>query len=453
MLALRLHLLAAVCNFSGGMEGDKKFLFGATVATGFERTALDECTEKLGHEINAAVDRGRVFFEIHRNQLRKDEALQELCRHLSHSDWVHAVDAWTLVRGVDFIPSLLEHTVPSPTPTERLLDNLSIADTETNRSQKPSGEDFVTGNSPSKETPPRSNLETSHHQPVTDTRPRNYLPTFRVTGHRVSDSHLFSSREAAGKLGEYLIQRYGWPVKMKEFEMEVLVNVNNNDATIGINLTAESMHKRNIVHFGPTTLRSTLAHCMLRLGEPQPGDVICDPMCGGGSIPIEAVQNWPCFVLGGDNHDIACQHAGGNVTAVNEKRRSNGRPDVSIDVVQWDVTSLPLRSDSIDLLVSDMPFGKRMGSRLNNWELYRRGLVEMGRVCRQGTGKAVLLTQDKKCMAKILQKVSSVWKRQLQLTINIGGLFACVYVLKRRGQAKPTVAQGTHDGNGQEGME
>ena len=27
--------------------------------------------------------------------------------------------------------------------------------------------------------------------------------------------------------------------------------------------------------------------CTDRLAEPQLGDVICDPMCGGGSIPIE----------------------------------------------------------------------------------------------------------------------------------------------------------------------
>lgn len=33
---------------------------------------------------------------------------------------------------------------------------------------------------------------------------------------------------------------------------------------IGIALTEESLHRRNITHFGPTTLRSTLAYGMLR---------------------------------------------------------------------------------------------------------------------------------------------------------------------------------------------
>ncbi len=48
-----------------------------------------------------------------------------------------------------------------------------------------------------------------------------------------------------------------------------------------------------------------------------------------------------------------------------------------------------------------MSLSFRMGSKLNNWELYKRGLTEMARVCRPGTGRAVLLTQDKKCMGRV----------------------------------------------------
>ncbi|XP_022097256.1 THUMP domain-containing protein 3-like isoform X2 [Acanthaster planci] len=357
------------------MEGEAKFVVGATVATGFERTALDECTEKLGCDINASVGRGKVYFEIRQSQLKKalhlrtvnhlfvvvkqlkglnlcqgkDESLQELCSHLSHSDWVHALDAWMHFRGVHFIPALLETS--SPTPSQDTSDTLGTVNDRVTSSQIPSSEDSDSGCRPPEDNSPESSRRASE-EPLLQSSP--YLPTFRVTAHRVGDNHSFSSQEAAGKLGEYLAQRYGWPVRLKSFEMEVLVNVTDNDAMIGINLTEESMHKRNIVHFGPTTLRSTLAHCMLRLGEPQPGDVICDPMCGGGSIPLEAAQNWPCFVMGGDNHDVACLYAGGNVSAVNEKRRSDGRPGVCVDVLRWDVTNLPLRTNSLDLIVSDM---------------------------------------------------------------------------------------------------
>lgn len=42
-----------------------------------------------------------------------------------------------------------------------------------------------------------------------------------------------------------------------------------------------------------------------------------------------------------------------------------------------------------------------MGSRKKNWDLYPSCLREMARVCRPGSGKAVLLTQDKKCFSKV----------------------------------------------------
>lgn len=33
---------------------------------------------------------------------------------------------------------------------------------------------------------------------------------------------------------------------------------------------------------------------------------MCDPMCGGGSIPIEGALNWPTSLhLCGDHHDLA----------------------------------------------------------------------------------------------------------------------------------------------------
>lgn len=52
-------------------------------------------------------------------------------------------------------------------------------------------------------------------------------------------------------------------------------------------LTKESMHKRNIAFFGPTTLRATHCYNMLRMAQIVPGDIVVDPLCGGGSILIE----------------------------------------------------------------------------------------------------------------------------------------------------------------------
>lgn len=47
------------------------------------------------------------------------------------------------------------------------------------------------------------------------------------------------------------------------------------------------MHRRNISHFGITTLRSTISYNLLQVAEPKVGEVVMDPLCGSGSIPIE----------------------------------------------------------------------------------------------------------------------------------------------------------------------
>lgn len=60
-----------------------------------------------------------------------------------------------------------------------------------------------------------------------------------------------------------------------------------DEAYVCFALTKESMHRRNIAHFGPTTLRATHCYNILRLAQLRVGDIVVDPLCGGGSIPIE----------------------------------------------------------------------------------------------------------------------------------------------------------------------
>uniref|UniRef100_A0A3P8PSC1 Ribosomal RNA large subunit methyltransferase K/L-like methyltransferase domain-containing protein n=1 Tax=Astatotilapia calliptera TaxID=8154 RepID=A0A3P8PSC1_ASTCA len=84
----------------------------------------------------------------------------------------------------------------------------------------------------------------------------------------------------------------------------------------------------------------------------------------------------------------------------------------SFYICSGNLCSLPIRTSSVDIIITDMPFGKRMGSKKKNWDLYPLCLREMARVCRPGSGKAVLLTQDKKCFAKVamlMLQIMHIW--------------------------------------------
>lgn len=100
----------------------------------------------------------------------------------------------------------------------------------------------------------------------------NLLPRFRVTCTRTGNKHSFSSPEAAAKFGGGINDWFGWRVNLSNPDIEVLLNIVNGSVVIGIALTKESRGKRNIAHFGPTTLKSSIAYCMLQLANIQPGE-------------------------------------------------------------------------------------------------------------------------------------------------------------------------------------
>ena len=86
------------------------------------------------------------------------------------------------------------------------------------------------------------------------------------------------------------------------------------------------------------------------------GDIVLDPMCGCGTIS-EIVSF--CFKdvlsIAGDINDVAIQKTCFNFNHTKAPRT---------ETFKWSAKSLPFRADSIDVILTDMPFGKRMGMSL-----------------------------------------------------------------------------------------
>ena len=66
-------------------------------------------------------------------------------------------------------------------------------------------------------------------------------------------------------MGSYPWHCYGNGIAMASYHGIAMVIVcTDDDMSIGLALNKESKYKRNIAHFGPTTLRSTIAYGLLR---------------------------------------------------------------------------------------------------------------------------------------------------------------------------------------------
>lgn len=117
--------------------------------------------------------------------------------------------------------------------------------------------------------------------------------TFAVKTTRIG-SHDYTSIEASAAVGQAIIDNFieaknSRPrVNLTNPDIEIDVYIKDLEVTIGVNTTGESLHKRNYrVYDHPAALKTTIASGMIRLSGWR-GDGLLDPMCGGGTIVIEA---------------------------------------------------------------------------------------------------------------------------------------------------------------------
>ncbi|XP_051873825.1 THUMP domain-containing protein 3 [Pristis pectinata] len=452
---------------------------GATVPTGFEKTAADEVQEKIGSESRISKDRGRIYFEVSTDNLfqvhllrsvdnlfvvvqefphyqfnkSKESILEDFRQLAGQLPWANPLEVWELNNSLKkrkFQRRKANQEISPASGTPHEIDKNSVPMTCAHLASGdqlhngtvlcvsesgPSGDQlFEIKESTNDVVTNQVSLE-GHLSDRNENEEKGCkLLKFRVTCNRAGEKHTFTSMEAAREFGGAVQDLFKWKADMTKFDIEILLNIHDTEVVIGIALTEESLHRRNIVHFGPTTLRSTLAYGMLRLCSPQLTDIIVDPMCGTGAIPIEgALEFTQSYFLGGDNNVLAVNRSINNINSLQKKRLDKGRTNcgLPLDVVQWDICNLPLKTSSVDIIISDMPFGKRIGSKRKNWDLYPACLKEMGRVCRPETGRAALLTQDKKCFVKAMSRMGYLWRKSHTVWVNVGGLHAAVYLLKR----------------------
>jgi len=77
-------------------------------------------------------------------------------------------------------------------------------------------------------------------------------------------------------------------VNLGEPDIELYAFVRDQELLLGINTTGASLHRRGYRVFKhPAALRTSVAAAMLYLAGWEGRGVLVDPMCGGGTIPIE----------------------------------------------------------------------------------------------------------------------------------------------------------------------
>lgn len=176
----------------------------------------------------------------------------------------------------------------------------------------------------------------------------------------------------------------------------------------------------------PATTPGPVAAGLLRLAKLAPGLTLLDPCGGVGTMPVLDGLLRGGSAISVDNHGDSVRLAQRNVA-------SHGLAD-RVQVLEASATSLPVEDGSIDRVVSDLPFGKRIGSNELNRTLYPAILREVERVLTPD-GRCVLLSDDKRVFVESVAKARGL-KIAGERVIRYNGVTPSAYIVRRSRRPK-----------------
>lgn len=222
--------------------------------------------------------------------------------------------------------------------------------------------------------------------------------------------HNFTSMEVERDVGQAVIDSFK---KRKKIRLKVdlenpdlIFRVHIRDRKFWLTLDTtgqDSLHKRGYrVYQHPASLRPTIAYCMVRLSEWSEDESLIDPMCGSGTICIEAalfankIPNWfrqdfffwNLYFLDRGNFlklkkeiddkvqgkDLKIQGCDLFGKHVNGARKNAEKAGIKLNFFKADATKIPLNYDKI---ITNMPYGIRIGDRKRIKKLYKDFILNL----------------------------------------------------------------------------
>jgi len=265
--------------------------------------------------------------------------------------------------------------------------------------------------------------------------------------------HSFTSQDVEREVGQAIIDSFKkrknvrLKVDLENPDLIFRVHVRDKNFWFAVDTTGEdSLHKRGYrIYQHPASLRPTIAYCMVRLSQWNEKESLIDPMCGSGTICIEAglfaskIPNWfrqnfafwnlsfldtDFFVRLKRDIDSKVQVKDLDIQGcdlfekhVKGAKENANKAGIKVKFFKADATRIPLNYDKI---VTNMPYGVRIGSRKIIEKLYKQFILNL---YRYNWKKTVVLT------ARVdLLPIEKIEKR---IDITYGKLPASILIIDR----------------------
>ena len=170
------------------------------------------------------------------------------------------------------------------------------------------------------------------------------------------------------------------------------------------------------------SLHPATASCLARYAkrfERRERPRVLDPFCGCGSLLFAREKLGPCRVLVGvDKSGTAVESA-----RINARAGRSRASFVTKDALRFEAR------EGFDLVLSNLPFGNRVGNHEDNTRLYDRFVRRLPELLSPG-GTAVLYTMEYRLLKNCLNRAPGLVLREQKRT-EAGGLLPWIFVVDR----------------------
>ncbi len=186
-----------------------------------------------------------------------------------------------------------------------------------------------------------------------------------------------------------------------------------------LNLSRRGWRKR----FVPAGINPSLAYILCMIAKLEKEDILFDPFCGSSVIPITALKYF-------DIKRVICSDISSKAVYASKKNfKAAEIEEEKYKLFKSDIKDIKLTKRNVDKMVSNLPFGIRVGEHNENIEIYKSLEFLANKLLRR-KGILVLLTQEKKLLREIFN--NEKWSIKSVIRVNEGGLLPEVFVIKRR---------------------
>ncbi len=254
--------------------------------------------------------------------------------------------------------------------------------------------------------------------------------------------HDFNSLDLEKEIGEIIFKKEKIEVDLKEPSTIIILDIIENNCFIGIDYTGTKLSKRAYrVRVHPTSINPCLAYVLIRIAEVKEKEVLLDPLCKSGEIPIEAglyLKNIPANKINSQkaaftklvkyNFKEEINNKKLNIFCIDSLQNNLKSAEINAKIagvfkdlqfsrhdIEWLDTKF--EKDSVDKVVTFLPYKTNAFPEEKVEKIYKELFYQLKFILKK-TGKVVILTPTPELLEKQAKLQEFIKNDQIQIEYN-----------------------------------